>query len=69
VLVTHHVEEIMPVFSRALILKNGKALATGKKTETLTAKNLSRAFGAKIKLRSKAGRLVMNVLPKKGAVV
>jgi iron complex transport system ATP-binding protein len=69
VLVTHHVEEIMPVFSRALILKNGKALAVGKKAETLTAKNLSHAFGAKIKLRSKAGRFAMSVLPKKGAVV
>jgi iron complex transport system ATP-binding protein len=69
VLVTHHVEEIMPVFSRALILKNGKVLVAGKKTEALTAKNLSHAFGAKIKLRSKAGRFAMNVLPKKDAVV
>jgi len=50
-------------------LKNGKALAAGKKTEALTAKNLSHAFGAKIKLRSEAGRFAMNVLPKKGAVV
>jgi iron complex transport system ATP-binding protein len=30
ILVTHHVEEIMPVFSHVLILKNGKVLATGK---------------------------------------
>ncbi|HEY3915593.1 MAG TPA: ABC transporter ATP-binding protein [Verrucomicrobiae bacterium] len=69
VLVTHHVEEIMPVFSRALILKNGKVLAAGKKTETLTAKNLSHAFGAKTKLHSKAGRFAMSVLAKKGVVV
>jgi iron complex transport system ATP-binding protein len=69
VLVTHHVEEIMPVFSRALILKNGKVLAAGKKTGTLTAKNLSHAFRAKIKLHSKAGRFAMSVLAKKGVVV
>ena len=69
VLVTHHVEEIMPVFSRALILKNGKALAVGKKMETLTAKNLSHAFGAKIKLRAKAGRFAMHVLAKKDVVI
>ena len=31
ILVTHHVEEIMPVFSRVLILKNGRVLATGAK--------------------------------------
>ena len=69
VLVTHHVEEIMPVFSHALILKNGKALASGKKMETLTTKNLSQAFGAKLKLQFKAGRFGMRVLPKRGAVI
>ncbi len=31
VLVTHHVEEIMPVFSRVLILKNGRVLAAREK--------------------------------------
>jgi iron complex transport system ATP-binding protein len=69
VLVTHHVEEIMPVFSRALILKNGKVLASGKKSETLTAENLSRAFGTKFKLWVKAGRFGMSVLPKRTGVV
>ncbi|HTR41550.1 MAG TPA: ATP-binding cassette domain-containing protein, partial [Pseudomonadales bacterium] len=69
VLVTHHVEEIMPVFSRALILKKGKVLASGKKSEVLTAKTLSLAFGGKLKLRSRQGRFMMNVLPKSGVVV
>jgi iron complex transport system ATP-binding protein len=69
ILVTHHVEEIMPVFSFALILKNGKVLASGKKSDVITVKILSRAFVAKLKLRFKAGRFAMNVLPKSGAVV
>jgi iron complex transport system ATP-binding protein len=69
VLVTHHVEEIMPIFSRALILKKGKALASGKKTEVLTAKNLSLAFGAKLKLSFKAGRFAMSVLSRSGVVI
>ena len=69
VLVTHHVEEIMPVFSHALILKDGKVLASGRKLEALTAGNLSRAFGAKLKLRFKCGRFAMDILPKKGVVV
>lgn len=69
VLVTHHVEEIMPVFSRALILKNGKVLASGKKTEALTTQNLSNAFGAKLKLNSKGGRFALHVSPKSGVVV
>ena len=69
VLVTHHVEEIMPVFSHALILKNGKVLAAGKKSKILTAKNLSAAFAAKLKLQSKGNRFAMSVLPKYGAVI
>lgn len=69
VLVTHHVEEIMPVFSRALVLKKGKVLASGKKSNVVTVKILSRAFGAKLKLQIKARRFAMSVLPKSGAVV
>lgn len=69
VLVTHHVEEIMPVFSHALILKDGKVLAAGEKLKTVTVKNLSEAFEAKLKLRFSAGRFAMSVLPKKGVVV
>ena len=51
VLVTHHVEEIMPVFSRVLILKNGAVLAAGGKSAVMTSENMSRAFGLKMKLR------------------
>ena len=51
ILVTHHVEEIMPVFSHVLVLKNGGVLAVGGKAETLDSKNLSLAFNAPMKLR------------------
>jgi iron complex transport system ATP-binding protein len=61
VLVTHHVEEMMPVFSHVLILKSGAVLATGKKTEIMTAKNLAQAFGAKLKLEFKRGRYAMKI--------
>jgi ABC-type sulfate/molybdate transport systems ATPase subunit len=39
VLVTHHVEEIMLVFSHLLVLKNGKVLAAGEKSKVLKTKN------------------------------
>jgi iron complex transport system ATP-binding protein len=61
VLVTHHVEEIMPAFSHVLILKNGAVLATGKKTKIMTAKNLAMAFGAKLSLQFKRGRYAMKI--------
>lgn len=61
VLVTHHVEEIMPVFSHVLILKAGRVLAAGKKDSTLDAARLSTAFGARIRLRKKSGRYTLSV--------
>jgi len=68
-LVTHHVEEIMPVFSHVLILKKGRALMAGNKIGILKAKNLSRAFDAKTRLKFKSGRYTLNVFPKLGVVV
>lgn len=50
VLVTHHVEEIVPGFSHVLILKAGRVLAAGEKDRVMNAKNLSEAFGAPIRL-------------------
>jgi len=56
VLVTHHVEEIMPVFSHVLVLKQGRVLASGKRRRALTAKILSRAFHAGIHLARRGNR-------------
>ncbi len=64
VLVTHHVEEIMPVFSHLLVLQAGRVLAAGKKAETLTAGLLSQAFAARVKLRRRGGRYAMSVAAK-----
>jgi len=61
VLVTHHVEEIMPVFSHLLVLKNGGVLAAGKKVDVLNSKNLSRAFTTHTRLRRTGGRYHLNV--------
>jgi iron complex transport system ATP-binding protein len=69
ILVTHHVEEIMPVFSHLLVLKNGKVLAAGKKLKVMTTKNLSLAFDAKSKLQFKTGRYAMSISPKRNAVI
>src|SRR5277367_5846518 len=69
VLVTHHVEEIMPVFSRALILKNGKVLAVGGKLAVLNSKNLSSAFGARMRLQRTGNRYVLTVTAKPRAMM
>ncbi len=69
VLVTHHVEEIMPVFTHLLLLKSGCVLAAGRKSTVLNSANLSQAFNARIKLSRRAGRYAMNVSAKPGVVV
>lgn len=61
VLVTHHVEEIMPVFTHALILHQGKVLACGKKSATLSSRTLSKAFNAPASLRSVRGRYALTI--------
>jgi iron complex transport system ATP-binding protein len=51
ILVTHHVEEIMPVFTHALLLRQGRVVAKGPKSEVLTSAGLSEVFGAKTLLQ------------------
>jgi iron complex transport system ATP-binding protein len=61
VLVTHHVEEIMPGFSHVLILKNGRVLASGAKDLVMRADQLSQAFGAPLRLAQSHGRYSLAV--------
>lgn len=61
VLVTHHVEEIVPVFTHALVLREGRVLAAGPVHRALTSRRLSEAFGADVRLRRRAGRYAMTV--------
>lgn len=56
ILVTHHVEEIIPAITHALVLKEGKAISQGEKRRALNSFSLSEAFGAELKLRSRLGR-------------
>ncbi len=55
VLVTHHVEEITPAFTHALLLSAGKVVYAGTKATALTSTNLSNTFGASIKLIRRNG--------------
>ena len=56
VLVTHHLEEIPPGFTHALLLREGGVVAQGPITEVLTEDNLSNAFGLPLAVTSTAGR-------------
>ncbi len=61
VLVTHHVEEIVPLFTHVLLLRGGKTLASGEKTRVLTSAHLSATFGAPVTLRRPQGRYRLEI--------
>jgi len=61
VLVTHHVEEIVPLFTHVLMLSRGRVLACGTKETVLTSANLSETFGSPVQLRRRAGRYRLEV--------
>ncbi len=56
VLVSHHVEEIPPGFTHALLLRRGQVVAAGPVTEVVTEANLAAAFGMPLVLAHEDGR-------------
>ena len=56
VLVTHHVEEIPPGFTHAMLLAEGEVTAMGLIDDVITSENLSRAFAQSITVDAIDGR-------------
>ena len=56
VLVTHHVEEIPPSFTDALLLRAGRVVAAGPLEPTLTDANLSETFGLPLHVERRGER-------------
>jgi iron complex transport system ATP-binding protein len=61
VLVTHHVEEITPAFTHALLLRGGRVVAAGPRERVLTTARLGETFGAPVRLGRRAGRLELRL--------
>ncbi|MBA8816210.1 iron complex transport system ATP-binding protein [Microbacterium halimionae] len=56
IMVTHHVEEIPVGFTHVLLMRDGRIIASGPLSETLTSEALTETFGMKISLSSEHGR-------------
>ncbi len=56
ILVTHHLEEIMPSFTHALLLKSGRVAGVGARDEVLIPDLLSNIFGVAIRAEYVDGR-------------
>jgi iron complex transport system ATP-binding protein len=55
VLVTHHVEEIIPEIDHVVLLRQGRVAADGPKAAVLTSERLSEAFGALVEVEQLGG--------------
>ena len=61
VLITHHVEEIPPGFTHALLLRAGHTVASGPIEQTLQSSTVSEAFGVDVRLTFDEGRFAARV--------
>ena len=59
ILVTHHIEEIMPVFERSLVLANGRIIESGLTEEVICPELIRRLYGISTKIKRAAGRYWM----------
>lgn len=55
ILITHHIEEIVPEIGRVILLRDGRVTADGRKREILTGERLSNLFGLPLTIREAAG--------------
>ena len=58
-MVTHHLEEVIPEIKKVLLIKNGRVFKFGQKEDILTEENLSELFGVRISLSISDGCYVM----------
>ena len=56
ILVSHHVEEIPPGFTHALLLRDGRVVAAGPLPEVITEQRLSETFSMSLSLHVEDGR-------------
>jgi iron complex transport system ATP-binding protein len=56
VYVTHHPEEILPAFTRALVIKEGRIMASGATDSTLSPRMFCDLYGISVQLIKKKGR-------------
>ena len=61
ILVTHHVEEIVPEITHVLLIREGSVVAAGPKAKVLNSANLSETFGAPVTLSRSGGRAFLKL--------
>ncbi|NDI35591.1 ABC transporter ATP-binding protein [Chengkuizengella sediminis] len=60
--ITHHVEEIVPLFSNVMLLNNGEIMASGKKKDILTNERIHHTFQIPVQIEWINGRPWIQVI-------
>ena len=55
ILITHHVEEIVPEIERVILLRDGRIIADGAKQDVLTSERVSDLFGRSVSVAEAGG--------------
>lgn len=58
--VTHHVEEILPVFTKTLFLKEGQVFAEGETSELITSEKLTEFFNLPVRVTRENNRSLLS---------
>ena len=57
ILITHHIDEIIPEIERVILLRDGRVVASGSKAAMVTAARLSELFDARVAVEEDGGYL------------
>jgi iron complex transport system ATP-binding protein len=61
VLVTHHVEEIVPALTHVILLREGRVVAAGPKESVLTSELLGHAYDHPLTVRRRGERFELAI--------
>jgi len=61
IFVTHHIEEVLPIFSHTLLLKDGTVFANGVRNDVLSSENLSELYERRIDVEWRNERAWMSL--------
>jgi iron complex transport system ATP-binding protein len=61
ILITHHIDEIVPEIERVVLLRDGRIAASGPKGEMLTAERLTDLFAAPVAIEEDGGYLYVHL--------
>ena len=62
VMITHHIEEILPMFTDVMLMKKGEIIDLGSKEEMLNSEKLSTVFNTEIVVQPVANRYYLHMV-------